>query len=63
MKKIKKYNLCWNSSASGLSEDVNQYIEWGYQPYGEPFMNQNPHGDYYYCQAMVQYSQDPYERV
>lgn len=55
MKKIKKYNLCCGDTPVDLSSAVNRYIELGYQPYSEPFMNQNTNGHYYYCQAVVQY--------
>ena len=56
MKKIKEYHLCWNTNINRISDDVNLYIRYGFQPYGEPFTTKDG-SEIRYHQAMVKYEE------
>lgn len=57
MKKVIEYKLLVESSATELENDVRQYIQHGWQPYGWPFRMTESGWDYV-AQAVVKYEEE-----
>lgn len=55
-KKIVEYRMLSEFTANSLSQKVNNWIEQGFQPYGQPFYSHNPDTRIDFLnQAMVRY--------
>ena len=56
-RKIVDYKICYGSSLFDLKKEILEYVDKGYELYGNPFSNyHHRYEEEYFYQAMVKYA-------